>query len=91
MLRVTQASGDQTGITLKLEGKLIEPWVSEVRQLFDNNQQSSRHRIDLSSVSYVDHAGAELLGELVGRGVEIVASSLYVAELLRLRREQDRS
>ncbi|HEV3302494.1 MAG TPA: hypothetical protein VG055_22755 [Planctomycetaceae bacterium] len=91
MLRVTQASGDQTGITLKLEGKLIEPWVSEVRQLFDNNQQSSHHRLDLASVSYVDHAGAELLRELVGRGVEIVASSPYVAELLRLRRERDRS
>ena len=36
MLRVTQANGDHAGITLKLEGKLVEPWVSEVRQLLDD-------------------------------------------------------
>ena len=90
MLRVTQANGDP-GITLKLEGKLVEPWVSEVRQLLDDAEQSVHHRLDLASVSYVDGAGVELLRELVDRGVEIVASSLYVTELLRSRRERDKS
>jgi ABC-type transporter Mla MlaB component len=91
MLRVTQAGGDQAGRTLKLEGKLVEPWVSEVRQLFNEAEQSPHRYLDLASVSYVDEAGTELLRELVGRGVEIVASSLYVTELLRLRRGRDRS
>ena len=91
MLRATQANGDHAGITLKLEGKLIEPWVSEIRQLFDDADQSAHHRLDLASVSYVDVAGAELLRELVDRGVEIVSSSLYVTELLRSRRERDKS
>jgi ABC-type transporter Mla MlaB component len=92
MLRVTHdANGDHAGITLKLEGKLIEPWVSEVRQLLDDADQSVHHRLDLASVSYVDVAGAELLRELVDRGVEIVSSSLYVTELLRSRRERDKS
>ncbi len=91
MLRVTQANGDHTDITLKLEGKLVEPWVSEVRQLLDDADQSLRHRLDLASVSYVDGAGVELLGQLVDRGVEIVSSSLYVTELLRSRRERDKS
>jgi hypothetical protein len=89
MLRVTQANGDHAGITLKLEGKLVEPWVSEVRELLA--EQSVHHRLDLASVSYVDGAGAELLRELVDRGVEIVSSSLYVTELLRTRRERDKS
>jgi ABC-type transporter Mla MlaB component len=91
MLRATQANGDHAGITLKLEGKLIEPWVSEVRQLFDDADQSAHHGLDLASVSYVDVAGAELLRELMDRGVEIVSSSLYVTELLRSRRERDKS
>jgi ABC-type transporter Mla MlaB component len=91
MLRVTQANGDRAGITLKLEGKLVQPWVSEVRQLLDGADQSVHHRLDLASVSYVDVAGAELLRELVDRGVEIVSSSLYVTELLRSRRERDKS
>ena len=91
MLRVTQANGGHAGITLKLEGKLIEPWASEVRQLLDDADQSIHHRLDLASVSYVDVAGAKLLRELVDRGIEIVSSSLYVTELLRSRREQDKS
>jgi len=40
MLRVSEANGDHAGITLKLEGKLVEPWVSEVRQLLDDAEQS---------------------------------------------------
>lgn len=91
MLRVTQTNGDRAGITLKLEGKLVEPWVSEVRQLLNDAEQAVHHRLDLASVSYVDVAGAELLREVVDRGVEIVSSSLYVTELLRSRRERDKS
>jgi len=49
------------------------------------------HRLDLASLSYVDEAGIELLRELVDRGMEIVSSSLYVTELLRWRRERDKS
>lgn len=91
MLRVTQANGDHAGITLRLEGKLVEPWVNEVRQLLNDADQSVHHRLDLGSVSYVDGAGVELLRELVDRGVEIACSSLYVTELLRSRRERDKS
>ncbi len=91
MLRVTQVNGDHAGTTLKLEGKLVEPWVSEVRQLLNDAEHSVHHRLDLASVSYVDVTGAELLREFVDRGVEIVSSSLYVTELLRSRRERDKS
>jgi ABC-type transporter Mla MlaB component len=91
MLRVTQANGDHAVITLKLEGKLVEPWVSEVRQLLDDAEKSAHHRLDLASVGYVDRAGVELLRELVDRGVEIVSSSLYVTELLRSQRDRDKS
>jgi len=47
--------------------------------------------LGLGTEDPVDGAGVELLRELVDRGVEIVSSSLYVAELLRSRRERDKS
>jgi hypothetical protein len=90
MLRVTQSSQDATGATWKLEGKLVQPWVDEVRHLFNNGEPAPHPRLDLSSLTYVDEAGAELLRQLLGQGLEIESCSPYVAELLHCGRDQNR-
>ena len=90
MLRVTRSSHDETGATWKLEGKLVQPWVNEVCHLFNNGGPSTPPRLDLSSLTYVDEAGAELLRRLLVQGLQIESCSPYVAELLQWRREQNR-
>jgi hypothetical protein len=45
---------------------------------------SNRINLDLSALIFVDAAGERLLRELIARGIEVVACSSYVAELLRL-------
>jgi ABC-type transporter Mla MlaB component len=84
MLRLSRIAGMHPAQTIKLEGKLLGPWVDEVRQACAAcTGPSSRIRLDLSGLTFVDAAGVELLLDLIDRGIEIAACTRYVAELLR--------
>jgi hypothetical protein len=84
MLRLTRVAVTNSTQTIKLEGKLSGPWVDEVRDACACDTVSSgRTRLDLSALTFVDAAGERLLRDLLGRGIEVVACSNYVAELLR--------
>jgi anti-anti-sigma regulatory factor len=84
MLRLTRIVGTHRTQTIKLEGKLLGPWVGEVRNACAaGTDPSSRISLDLSALTFVDSAGEGLLRDLIGRGIEVVGCSGYVAELLR--------
>jgi hypothetical protein len=84
MLRLTRIAGRQPSQTIQLEGKLLGPWVDEVRQACAAGQEpSSRISLDLSALTFVDATGEGLLRDLIGRGLAVVACLGYVAELLR--------
>jgi hypothetical protein len=84
MLRLTRIAVTHTTQTIKLEGKLLGPWVDEVRNACAwGTVPSGRTRLDLSALTFVDAAGVGLLRDLIDRGIEVVACSNYVAELLR--------
>jgi hypothetical protein len=81
MLRVTEVNGAESARTLKLEGKLLEPWVGELLRAC---APAGRLSLDLSAVTFVDGAGVELLQTLLRRGVRVIACSGFVAELLHV-------
>jgi hypothetical protein len=84
MLRVTRITNTHPTQTIRLEGKLLGPWVDEVRQACaPGTAPSNRIGLDLSALVFVDFAGEGLLRDLIGRGIEVVACSGYVEELLR--------
>ena len=84
MLRLTRLAGTHRTQAIKLEGKLLGPWVDEVsRACAAGTDSSSRINLDLSALVFVDAAGERLLRDLIARGIEVVACSSYVAELLR--------
>lgn len=86
MLRITRSEKKGAAPVIRLEGKLLQPWVEEVSRLFLAADVTSLPRLDLSCVTFVDEAGGDLLQQLLQRGVEIEACTPYVAELLhRLR------
>ena len=63
MLRIT-IDENQDSVVLRLEGKLIRPWVEEVEQCWRNVFATLGARcvqVDLSAVSFVDTAGGALL------------------------------
>ncbi len=88
MLRITTVRrGLQT--ILKLEGKLLEPWIEEFHAACTQAEIRSGHvGLDLADLTYADAAGTQLLRSLVQRGVPIIACSAFVAELLREQHTQ---
>jgi len=83
MLRITQARDHDSIWTLRLEGKLLGPWVAELaRSCAELPCPADRLRLDLLTVTFVDEAGVALLRELIGRGATLTACSGLVAELL---------
>jgi anti-anti-sigma regulatory factor len=86
LLRITRSTKDGTE-WLKLEGKLVGPWVEECRAACARGTDHGRRlALDLSEVTFVDADGVHLLRELVEQGAEIPVRSNFVAELLRLER-----
>jgi hypothetical protein len=82
MLRITRVPGAGVRPALKLEGKLLGPWVDALRDA--SAAAGGAAGLDLSAVSYVDAAGVRLLKELLARGAEVVACNGLVAQLLHL-------
>jgi hypothetical protein len=84
VLKVTRLSRGVPALTVKVEGQLLGPWVPAVRDACRaRGRRSGRLLLDLAAVTYADAAGAQLLRDLVGEGVEIAACSGFVGELLR--------
>ena len=79
---MTGCTGDSIA-TLKLEGKLLGPWVDELSRACEELQvPPSRLCLNLSAVTFIDSAGLKLLGDLIGQGTTISACTGFVAELL---------
>jgi ABC-type transporter Mla MlaB component len=83
VLKITEIARNDSGKTFKLEGKLFGPWVDELwnvcMQPLDRLEQVD---LDLAAVTFVNAAGAELLRDLIRRGIIITQCSAFVAELL---------
>jgi hypothetical protein len=89
VLRITwiDLEGSASNRTLKLEGKLLGPWVDELSRACEELRIPPHClRLDLADVTFVDSIGLELLDELVQRGVTIVGCSGFITDLLNGRR-----
>jgi hypothetical protein len=72
--------------TLKLEGKLLGPWVDELARTCEElSTPPSFLRLDFAAVTFVDSVGIELVRDLIRRGVTVVGCSGFIADLLNCR------
>jgi ABC-type transporter Mla MlaB component len=86
VLKISRLFPQGRGLTIKLEGELLGPWVGSVRDACAVRGRRPQHpRLDLAAVTYVDAAGIQLLRELMDEGIEIAACSSFVGELLDLK------
>jgi anti-anti-sigma regulatory factor len=84
MLRITPIQPDPLTRVLKLEGKLLEPWIEELQEVCRHAQrQTAVVVLDLAAVSFVDASGAIALRHLIRQGVAVQHCSPLVVELLK--------
>ncbi len=83
MLKISRLEAESQNGSWKLEGKLVGPWVAELRQVTDTAlAESARLTLDVSDVSFVDREGEDLLRELITRNVRLEHPSGFLRELL---------
>ncbi len=86
MLRITPIATNTGEPCLRLEGRLIGPWVEELERAVEATQSLPRGlHLDLSRVQFVDAQGVALLQRLQDHGVVLQRVTPFIEELLRSR------
>ena len=84
MLKISPAGKANHSVTLKLEGRVVGPWVGELRQACETVLKEGRSlRLDLTDVIFADASGVSALSNLKSRGVTLTNSSPFVEEQLK--------
>ena len=93
MLRITVLDGGGKQ-TLKVEGKLAGPWVSELELAWNQVRQRGPGRqivVDLSDMTSIDPRGKSALIAMIADGARLTAKGLYceyvVSELTKRARK----
>jgi len=74
----------KTAAALKVEGRLIGPWVNELRESCAGVlDRDGRLTLDLAGVSFMDSDGVALVQDLMRRRVQVTNCSPFVTEQLR--------
>lgn len=85
MLRI-HIEPESEGVTLRLEGQLVQPWVDELVQAWMDlaarlPRQTPIH-VDLSGVSFVDARGKNLLASMLQFGCPLHGNAPFIAAVI---------
>lgn len=80
MLRITRTSRPPAERLLLLEGRLIGPWVAELRRTFLEFEGTTT--VDLTGVSFADEEGVDALRQLRASGAALTGVSQFLAALM---------
>ncbi len=84
MLKISEAENVNCSATLKLEGRVIGPWVAELRLICEKLLTEGRAlMLDLTDVSYVDADGVVALTSFKSRGVKLRNCSSFVEQQIK--------
>jgi ABC-type transporter Mla MlaB component len=84
VLKISVIGDSDQAIEFALEGKLVGPWVDELRRLsHDALSQNKSVSLNLEKVWFVDARGAALLRDLAGRQVSQYNSSQFVSQQVK--------
>lgn len=84
MLKISVTNGLDKSIEFQLEGKLVGPWVDELRRLSDAALSEKKNiSLDLKKVWFVDPQGVVLLRDLAKKNVSQLNCSQFISEQLK--------
>jgi hypothetical protein len=84
MLRITIAE-TLTEQRWTLEGRLVHPWVSELKSSWTKTETARLERkcvVDLTGVSFIDKSGEKALAELCKEGAKLIATGVYTRHVV---------
>ena len=81
---ISEAGTANLSVTLKLEGRVVGPWVAELRQVCEKLLTEGRAlKLDLADVTFADASGVAALSSFKSRGVTFTNCSPFVEEQLK--------
>jgi len=86
VLRITH-TGSVALANIDLDGKLLGPWVDELRSVVAAIRAKEAVRLNLEHLSFADAAGIDLLHAMRRDGVQLVGASPLITGLLAARHE----
>jgi len=84
MLKISQTEPVNHAVTLRLEGRVVGPWVTELRKSCEKVLTEGRSlKLHLADVAFMDAQGVALLASLRSRGVSLLECPPFAAEQLK--------
>ena len=84
MLRIDSLNENER-TTLRVEGKLVGPWVRELEQCWQKvvaERPSQLVRINLSAVGFIDSQGKQLLCRMRKQGAVLVPTGCFMKSIV---------
>ena len=82
MLRINKRRRGAKARTIALEGRLVGPWVDELKRVVDEESDARGMTIDLRGITFADAGGVSLLRTLREAGLKLVGGSGFVGALI---------
>lgn len=83
MLRISLVGEGVQGVTLRLEGRVVGPWIAELREACETALAHKQTLVlDLSEVMFASRAGLALLLDLRAQGVVLAGCSPFLSQQL---------
>ncbi len=88
MLKITRRDEAGTAV-IQIEGRLVGPWVKELEECWRSvaAKQTLPVRVDLTAVSYIDEAGADLLRTMCQERVDLKVKGCFTTCLIQTIRQ----
>jgi len=84
MLKISQIKPVNHAVTLRLEGRLVGPWVTELQHFCEEVLTEGRTlKLHLADVEFMDAQGVALLSSLRSRGVSLLECPPFATEQLK--------
>jgi len=74
MLRITETSKDEKTVTLRLDGRVVDVWISDLKRqcLYYRDKENKTVVIDFSGVTFINSEGIRMLEKIKDERVKIV-------------------
>ena len=89
MIRITTMADDGQNVRLKVEGRIVENWITEIKKVCTSLlAQKKMIFLDFSHVSFIDRQGVKVLQRVLSDRVEIIGASRLVHAMGRAQNIQ---